>query len=781
MKTNNSAFLILILLFVVSLITAPAFAQQNIDTTQIRYIKFSTNVNASISQIDLNEIKAFVDGENVAYGKPVTVNSTGSDYQTSKVVDADRNTAWRSDSYSNLTNNQYGPTINHPHYITVDLGTAYNIESLRLDINGGGAWTFNYTFDFLVSENATNWSLVAHEDNSRGILTYTDIPIQNVRYIKYACYYSSDRGQVNVEEIQAFSNGVNVAKNKSVSVSSGYGGASAVDGSSASRWSSDRNDHISDSRALTGGVWAIVDLESIHTVDSLTLSYNNNTQFTISTSADGNSWIQIDQRLNDSNNYLYILNRLPKVSSRIVSYGNSTVTCKVEIKSDGGSTVTERGICWSTSENPTISDNKTSDGVGIGHFTATVTDLVLNTIYYIRAYATNATGTKYSTVQKILFGLQVQTDVISDINKTSATSGGYISAVDGIEVTARGVCWNTTPSPTIENDHSADGSDSGDFTSTLINLSSDTKYYARAYATTSSDTLYGEEYSFIYPGKKFIARDGFFSDNIYSENGTYNDKPSYSSQWGSLLYYESGYWLLDGWVTSEESGDPPLYGWWDGTTLELIETPIPKVTYDKDSLIESSANNGSFDDTLIITHDNTNGATFAGADDEDFVETGKAIVGNLPAGLTAKIVRNNSLTLTMSLIGYASEHSSTNDISNVKAMLLPNAFTDGNTITTNGNLMLISLYYNDNQVVTKDDALFDNNIIPFAYTQNSRLIINNLPRNSIVRVYDVTGRILLSKNLSETSTYEIPLKSSGLYVVKIDSNRGNWNYKLINN
>jgi hypothetical protein len=62
---------------------------------------------------------------------------------------------------------------------------------------------------------------------------------------------------------------------------------------------------------------------------------------------------------------------------------------------DGHAIVTERGVCWSTSANPTISDNRTIDGIGCGTFTSSLTGLTANTIYYIRAYATNSVGTGY--------------------------------------------------------------------------------------------------------------------------------------------------------------------------------------------------------------------------------------------------------------------------------------------------------------------------------------------------------------------------------------------------
>jgi len=74
------------------------------------------------------------------------------------------------------------------------------------------------------------------------------------------------------------------------------------------------------------------------------------------------------------------------------------------ITSDGGNTVTAKGVVWSTSTGPTVAlSTKTNDGTGLGSFTSTLTGLTLNTVYYIRSYATNAVGTSYGPEVSIAF------------------------------------------------------------------------------------------------------------------------------------------------------------------------------------------------------------------------------------------------------------------------------------------------------------------------------------------------------------------------------------------
>ena len=87
---------------------------------------------------------------------------------------------------------------------------------------------------------------------------------------------------------------------------------------------------------------------------------------------------------------------LPTVTTTNVSnITQTTATSGGNVTDDGGATLTARGVCWSTSQNPTISNSHTADGNGTGSFTSNITGLTANTTYYVRAYATNEKGTAY--------------------------------------------------------------------------------------------------------------------------------------------------------------------------------------------------------------------------------------------------------------------------------------------------------------------------------------------------------------------------------------------------
>jgi hypothetical protein len=75
----------------------------------------------------------------------------------------------------------------------------------------------------------------------------------------------------------------------------------------------------------------------------------------------------------------------------------TTIKINGNVSSDGGSEIIARGVCWNTNPNPTITDNKTTETLNT--FTSTISNLVANTTYYFRVYATNSVGTSYTTEQ----------------------------------------------------------------------------------------------------------------------------------------------------------------------------------------------------------------------------------------------------------------------------------------------------------------------------------------------------------------------------------------------
>jgi hypothetical protein len=189
------------------------------------------------------------------------------------------------------------------------------------------------------------------------------------------------------------------------------------------------------------------------------------------------------------------------VTEKLGSITATSANCGGSIISDGGSPVIAKGVCWNTKINPDTSDSRTNEGTGSAAFVSEITGLVENTIYYVRAYATNVTGTGYGenvsfTASDEISKPTVTTAVADDITTTTAVCGGNVTFDGGADVTARGVCWDTTGTPTLADKKTNDGIGTGSFTSNITGLSPNTTYYVRAYATNSEGTAYGSQISF---------------------------------------------------------------------------------------------------------------------------------------------------------------------------------------------------------------------------------------------------------------------------------------------
>lgn len=171
------------------------------------------------------------------------------------------------------------------------------------------------------------------------------------------------------------------------------------------------------------------------------------------------------------------------------------------ITTDGGATITERGVCWATSASPTTSNNKLAIGIGTGSFNGNITGLTANTTYYVRAYAINSQGTAYGNEVNFKTSIALSlatltTNTPTNITSNSATLGGNVSSDGNATVTERGVCYSTSTNPTTSNTKVVIGTGTGSFSNTITGLTANTTYYIRAYAINSQETAYGNEVNF---------------------------------------------------------------------------------------------------------------------------------------------------------------------------------------------------------------------------------------------------------------------------------------------
>jgi hypothetical protein len=187
-------------------------------------------------------------------------------------------------------------------------------------------------------------------------------------------------------------------------------------------------------------------------------------------------------------------------TATITNITETTANGGGNVSSDGGDPIIAKGLCWGTNQSPSLADNFTSDGIGLGAFSSAITGLTINTTYYARAYATNSLGVSYGNTVSfttIEFTIpELTTSTITNITQSGASTGGLITSDGGTSISVRGVCWSTNQNPTITDNYTTNGSGIGSYNSSITGLTQSTTYYARAYATNSIGTAYGNEVNF---------------------------------------------------------------------------------------------------------------------------------------------------------------------------------------------------------------------------------------------------------------------------------------------
>jgi len=219
----------------------------------------------------------------------------------------------------------------------------------------------------------------------------------------------------------------------------------------------------------------------------------------------------------------------------------NSASCGGTIPSIGTHEVTVIGVCWSTSPNPTTNDAKTAVFYKV-NFSSDLEDLLENTTYYVRAYATSEVGTAYgeevsfSTAEIVL--PTVVTKPVTSWNYKGFQSGGEITNYGNGAIIERGLCWGTSPNPTVSDIHQASIESIDDYTIGTLDLTSEETYYIRAYATNEVGIAYGQEITYTAPHISFIGEfyqgGVVFKYNSSSGEGlicSLSDQ-SYGAEWG---------------------------------------------------------------------------------------------------------------------------------------------------------------------------------------------------------------------------------------------------------
>lgn len=183
----------------------------------------------------------------------------------------------------------------------------------------------------------------------------------------------------------------------------------------------------------------------------------------------------------------------PKVLTIVAKpLGFTVAQVQGNIISDDETPIFERGFCWATTENPTTMNKIIKCGTGTGYLERNITDLLPGTLHHVRTYAISIGGITYSadknfTTQHLPI---VTTDSVIVFTQTTSKIGGNVIidySSEQVWNCAIGICYGTEATPTVNKSSVSSDSLSNDgvFTCTLENLTSGTRYYARAYGLVS--------------------------------------------------------------------------------------------------------------------------------------------------------------------------------------------------------------------------------------------------------------------------------------------------------
>jgi uncharacterized protein (TIGR02145 family) len=255
--------------------------------------------------------------------------------------------------------------------------------------------------------------------------------------------------------------------------------------------------------------------------------------------------------------------QLPTVTTtNVTNITSKDATSGGSVISQGLTAVTARGVCWSSSNSvPTLADKVTISGSGVGLFKSSITGLTLNTTYFVRAFATNGSGTAYGAVVtfKAVDLAQVTTTPVTDITVADARAGGNVLSDGGSLISSRGICWSTSANPTVAlTTKTSEGNTQGAFLSKMTGLLANTTYFVRAYVTTNAGTQYGAEISFRTQPTVTIGTQVWMQKNLNVaryRNGEIIPQIKDSSEWTNNL--TTGAWC---WYNNDSATYAATYG-----------------------------------------------------------------------------------------------------------------------------------------------------------------------------------------------------------------------------
>ena len=176
----------------------------------------------------------------------------------------------------------------------------------------------------------------------------------------------------------------------------------------------------------------------------------------------------------------------------------SEVSFEGEVKSNGNSVITEYGVCWATTQLPTIDDNKESYPYNtVDVFRCKITQLEPETKYFYRAFAVNSAGVAYGAQKSFTTtkAPKLQGLVISEVGADNIVCNDVVIDTVDSDVVKVGFCWNETGNPVPEANNTVEvvRDENGAISGTISGLQGGTTYYVRPFINSTQGLTYGNE------------------------------------------------------------------------------------------------------------------------------------------------------------------------------------------------------------------------------------------------------------------------------------------------